>query len=177
MSRLLNLVKELNEVKKEIVSEIAEPIQKLINLIHEDKLSDLFINVAKTSMISEKGYITVTVTLPSNNNKQVKKAFLGGGGLKIEHLASESTVKSMSPELKKELSDINNHLNAINDHLSTAIPVKTENAYYFSKNRLNEVGGWKKEDVTKDFGMIPDFLKDAVNLNGTLETKSKPPKP
>lgn len=175
MSRLLDLVKELNEAKKEIVNEIAEPIQKLINLTHEDKLRDLFIKVAKTSMNSDKAYIAIAVTLPSDDNNQGKKIFLGGGGVKIEDLATESTVKLMSPELKKELNDINNHLNAINEHLATAIPVNASNAYYFSKNRLNEVGGLQ-EDVAKEFEMIPVFLKDVVNLNGTLETKAKPPK-
>ena len=163
MTRLMDLVSELNNLKKEINKEVAEPVQKLVNLVHEGKIESFTTRVGKESKLKEGGYMTISITV---DDEMKSKLLIGGGGVNFEDCANADAVKNTSPELKKELMALNAHLTAINEHVGRGLNVPMSATYFFSKNRLNGEGGWT-EEAMKDFEMLPSFLKDVVNLNGT----------
>lgn len=171
---LMDLVKELNEVKKEINNEMAEPVQKLVNMVHAGTIKDINMRIVKPSNIGGKCYVTISVGFTDRQSR----VLLGGGGETFAEYANEEARKNVPEAVKKQLHSVNVHLNAINDYLSESLNNGSVGSYYFSKFRLNNEAGWTPE-VTKDMQMLPKFLEGLVDLNGVEapKPKSNGPKP
>lgn len=170
-NRLTALISEVQSMKDEINKEIAEPIQKLIDLVHSEDIKHFSINSRTKQPIGQHPYGQLTISIGLPDNIASKGAILGAGGTEPNEFMSPEFLKVTDPNVVKQLKSINTHLSAINDYLFDSIP-PLENSFFFSLSRLNKTGKWNEEDLDKH-PMIPRYVESYVNLQGSNNTEAE----
>lgn len=170
-NRLTSLIAEVQTMKNEINQEIAEPIQKLIDLVHSGHIEHFTINSRTKQPIGQHPYGQLTISIGLPDNVASKGAILGAGGTEPNEFMSPDFLKVTEPTVVKQLKSINTHLSAINDYLFDSIP-PVENTFFFSLARLNKTAKWGEQPDLDQYPMIPRYVESYIKLQGTDNPES-----
>lgn len=152
--RLTQLIEQVNEVKKNILIEISEPIQQLVNMINNDELEFITLTFYKDQNFHKPSNL---ISIKTSNPSTV----LGTSADNIEELFGDAS-NNYNKDILQKIFTINQHLVAINQFLKESIP-KDDKTYFYSKSRHNLTENWNAEKA-QQWPMIPQWLEPLVNL-------------
>lgn len=160
--QLTDLISQIQSLQKNIFKELAEPIQTLVDMAHAGEIESFYLSFFTVRPLDKPQHSKIHIKVNS-----LHIGYLGTGLLEPESYIEPHLLETLSNEGFDKLVHLNTQLNAINDHLSTAIPVNS-GFYPFSLKRLHNGRESKPESSdVNEWPMLPEFLEDYVNLHGT----------
>lgn len=172
MSKTLEqLLKDVDEVKKNTVHEIAKPIQELVNMVNAGEIESIVMVMRTINQFGIDPYTNISVKINSNEMKTI--GILGLGNSTKQAFFDQNLTKNIPDSTKEKLLDINRTISSINHFLKDNIPANqpgVENHWYvYSVSRRDIKANWTEEEAKK-WPMLPTFLEGLVDL------QSKPQK-
>lgn len=169
--QLTALISQVQSLQKNIFQELAEPIQTLVDMVHAGEIESFYTNFFVVRPLEKANHSKIHIKINS-----LHTGYLGTGLLEPETYIEPNLLKSISAEGFDKIVHLNTQLNAINDYLSTSIPVDT-GLYAFSLKRLHNGSESNPNSFdVNDWPMLPAFLEDYVNLHGTPQQTITPVK-
>lgn len=161
--RLSDIMSDIEDVKKNVLVELAVPVQQLVNMVNAKEIETFSLELRKIQEIGCDPYthIVARIELPAT-------MVLGIAELTQQEMFGSEKTKKLSPETKEKLTHVNSVLTAVNKYLGTALPVEPyqsqSHLYIYSTSRRDLKANWTPEEAAK-WPMLPKFLEGLVNLD------------